>query len=113
MTGETVTVLTPGTVTDPYSGEDSPSWNVPPSTSVDVTALGIEPRPSGEPVQDARNQVVSGFTLYLPPDVAISAQARVVIRGGTYDVLGDPAVWRSPYDDWSPGQVVQVQRVEG
>lgn len=113
MTGETVTVLTAGIVTDPYSGEDKPSWNVPPSSSVDVAALGIEPRPSGEPTEDARNRVVSGFTLYLPSDVAISAQNRVVVRGGTYDVLGDPAVWRSPYDGWAPGQVVQLQRVKG
>jgi hypothetical protein len=110
---ETVTVLTPGTITNPYSGEDTPSWTVPPSSSVDVPGVAVEPRPSGEPVQDARNAVVSGFTLYLPSEAVVTAHSRVVVRGGTYDVIGEPAVWQSPFSDWAAGTVVQVQRVEG
>lgn len=110
--GETVQVLTAGTVMDPYSGDPSPSWNAVP-TSVDVAGVGVEPRPSGEPLQDARNQVTSGFTLYFPPTATLTPQNRVIVRGATYDVLGEPSVWVSPFTGWTPGVVVQVERSEG
>ena len=109
--GETVKVQTAGTVVDPYSGEESPDWAT--STEVVVDGVAVEPRPSGEPLQDARNQVVSGFTLYFPPSSVLTAANRVVVRGGTYNVLGEPAVWRSPFTGWEPGTVVQVERSEG
>lgn len=104
-------MLTAGQVEDPYSGEPSTSWDEP--TVVVVKGCGVEPRPSTEPVQDARNAVVSGFTLYLPADVAVAAGSRVRVRGRVHEVLGEPAVWRSPITGWSPGTVIQTQRVEG
>lgn len=109
--GETVQVLTAGTATDPYSGKPSPDWTS--LTSVDVPGVAVEPRPSGGPLQDARNQVTSGLTLYMPAGTGITAQNRVTVRGVTYDVLGEPAVWRSPFTGWEPGIVVQVERSEG
>jgi hypothetical protein len=109
--GEAVEVLTAGQIEDPYSGEPTVSWDTP--TTVTVPGCGVEPRPSTEPVQDARNAIVSGFTLYLPPDVAVSAGSRVRVRGQVHEVLGEPAVWRSPFTGWAPGVVVQTQRVEG
>lgn len=109
--GETVEILTAGTVTNPYSDEDTPTWAT--STVTVVTGVGVEPRPSGEPTQDARNAVTAGYTLYLPPDTPITAANRVRVRGGTYDVIGDPADWRSPFTGWHPGVVVQVTRTEG
>lgn len=111
--GETVQVLTAGTHTDPYSGEEEPSWDPDDVTSRDVDGVAVEPRPSSEPVEDARNSVVSGFTLYFPADDPINAQNRVVVRGGTYSVLGDPADWRHPSTGWRPGIVVQVGRTVG
>lgn len=109
--GETVTVLTAGTKTDPYSTEATEDWANP--TSYDVTGVGVEPRPSGEPTEDARNRVTSGFTLYFPPSVAPTPQQRVVVREVTYNVLGEAAVWRSPLTGWTPGNIVQVERTEG
>lgn len=109
--GETVAVLTAGTVADPYSGDDVASWET--STSVNVPGVGVEPRPSQEPTQDARNAVVSGFTLYFPPDTQVSAANKVRVRGNVYDVIGDPADWRNPFTGWTPGIVVQVGRTEG
>jgi hypothetical protein len=73
----------------------------------------VEPRPSAEPVQDARNAVTSGFTLYMPTGTTITATNRVRVRGAVYDVLGEPAEWRSPFTGWAPGVVVQVEKVEG
>jgi hypothetical protein len=111
--GETVTVLTADTTLDPYSNENVPDWTKPPATSTPVSGVAVEPRPSGEPLQDARNQVTSGFTLYFPAGTAITAQNRVTVRGTTYGVLGEPAVWKSPFTGWAPGVVVQVERTEG
>lgn len=110
--GETVTILAAGLSEDPYSGEFISSWEWAPTETV-VTGVGVEPRPSSEPTQEARNAVTSGFTLYLPTGTAISPDNRVVVRGGTYEVLGEPAEWVNPFTGWAPGIVVQVQKVEG
>lgn len=108
--GETVSVLSPGSAADPYSGETQDDWSSP--TSVSVAGVAVEPRPSGEPLQNARNQVTSGFTLYVPSGTTISARNRVTVRGDTFNVVGEPATWRSPFTGWEPGLVVQVERTE-
>lgn len=106
MLTETVTRLRAGTATDPYSNDAAEDWATP--TEADVTTLApAEPRPSGEPVQDARNAVTSGWTLYLPEDFDITARDRVRVRGDVYKVLGRPASWLGA------GLVVQCDLVEG
>lgn len=87
---ETVTVLTAGTSADPYSGEPAEDWSTPSERDV-TTVVPLEPRPSDEPVQDARNAVTSGWTLYLPPGDPITSRNRVRIRGRVYPVQGEPA----------------------
>lgn len=109
--GETVDVLTAGTVTDPYSQQSSEDWDHP--TEVPVEGVAVEPRPSSEPVQDARNAITSGFTLYGMPAGSVTAQNRIRVRGIVYDVLGDPADYRNPFTGTAPGLVVQVGRTEG
>lgn len=110
--GETVEVLTAGETVDPYSGEPSESWAPEDVTPVIVVGVGVEPRPSSEPVQDARNAVTSGFTLYMPP-IDLTSKQRIRVRGEVYNVLGQPAAWRNPFTGWTPGLVVQVDRTEG
>ena len=107
--GETVTVLTAGAVADPYSGETRESWTTP--ARLDVPGVLVEPRPSGEPLQDARNSIVSGFTLYFPAGTILDARSRVEVRGRVHRVMGDPAAWQ--LGAWRPGLVVQTERVEG
>lgn len=109
--GETVEVVTAGAIADLYSGDTAVDWDA--ATSVTVEGVGVEPRPSGEPAQDARNAVTSGFTLYFPAGAAVTSADRVTVRGETYDVLGEPAVWRNPFTGWAPGVVVQCERTEG
>ena len=105
MQGEVVTVLTAGTVSDPYSGEDVESWDAP--TERDVTTIApLEPRPSDEPVQDARNAVTNGWTLYLPAGDPITEKNRVRVRGEVYPVRGTPS-------DWGVGVVAQAFKTEG
>lgn len=116
MRGERVTVLTgvPATNPDPYSGDPVVDWTQPPAETP-VDNVLCEPRPSSEPVQDARNSVSSGYTLYLqdgmPAGTVITPMNRVRVRGIDYDVLGEPSDWR--LGSWRPGLVVQTERVAG
>lgn len=105
MRGEDIAVLTAGTATDPYSGEPVEDWRNPTERTVHTKAPP-EPRPSSEPVQDARNAVVNGWTLYLPAGDPITERDRVRVRGEVYPVQGTPA-------DWGKGVVVQAYRTEG
>lgn len=100
MQTETVAVLTAGTKTDPYSGETTADWATPTERTV-TTIAPPEPRPSSEPVQDARNAVTSGWTIYLPAGDPITSANRVRVRGKVYPVQGEPA-------DWGVGIVVQA-----
>lgn len=118
--GETVAVLTAGTVENPYSGDPTEAWTLPDGgewatepTEVDHDGVAIEPRPSQEPVQDARNAVTSGFTLYGLPAGSVTSRNRLRIRGEIYNVLGEPAHWIQPYTGTDFGLVVQVDRTEG
>lgn len=92
MLGETVLVLSPTTVADPYSGETEESW-VTPTTRAVMTLAPPEPRPSDEPLLDARNSVTSGWTLYLPTGDPINSGNRVRVRGLDYPVVGEPGAW--------------------
>lgn len=105
MQGEAIAVLTAGTKTDPYSGEPTEDWATAAERTV-TTIAPLEPRPSSEPVQDARNAVTSGYTAYLPAGDPITAENRVRARGKVYNVLGEPA-------DWGVGIVVQLALTEG
>lgn len=106
MNGETVTVLTAGTATDPYSTAPAEDWSTPTERDV-LTVAPAEPRPSDEPVQDARNAVTNGWTLYLPPGDPITRLNRVRVRGQVYPVQGTPSDWAGA------GVVVQAFRTEG
>lgn len=111
--GETVEVITAGQVVDPYSGEPTAeSWEPDDVTEVVVSGVGVEPRPSSEPVEDARNSTTSGFTLYLP-EMPLTSKQRIRVRGVVYNVLGEPSRWVNPFTGWAPGLVVQVDRTEG
>ena len=109
MIGETVTVLTADTVTDPYSTEPTEDWTSPAERDV-TTIAPLEPRPSGEPEQDARNAVTAGWTLYLPPGDPITRLNRVRVRGAVYPVQGVAADW---YSEGFGGVVAQAFRTEG
>lgn len=112
LPGETIQVLTAGPRNDPYSDTAVyDDWDA--ATPVDVPDVLCEPRPTSEPVQDARNSVTSGWTLYLqtPPAVPVTARNRVKVRGVVYEVDGEPTDWR--LGSWHPGVIVQAKVVTG
>ena len=114
LPGETVIVLTGTPVTDPYSGEETGTdWKTTPPAESPVDDVLCEPRPSAEPVQDARNAVTSGWTLYVRARAVmpvILPTNRVRVRGLDYDVLGEASDWRLGSFG---GLVVQTSRTAG
>lgn len=58
--------------------------------------------------------VVTGLTLYAPAESGITALHRIRLADGTvWRVQGMPAVWRSPFTGWAPGEQIELERVTG
>ena len=107
---EPVVVQTPGTITDPYSGDDVSSWDSPAERP---ELAGVADGGSTEPLQDARNAIESDFDLIFDHDPGVTTQDRVVVRTLVCEVVGRPFLWRSPFTGWEPGTVVRVKIREG
>lgn len=72
------------------------------------------PGSTSEPFEVGRAAVIAEPTLYFPrtwPDLRPTDQVRV--RGGVFEVIGDPSDWRSAYATAAGGLVVTLKRVEG
>lgn len=114
--GETVTRLRAQTSTDRYSKLPVPDWSKPP-TSLSIDGCGFDPGgnlvDSGEPSEMGRNAVVSRPTVYTGTNADITAIDRLVVRGITYEVDGNPRVWRNPFTGWEAGMVVRLRLTEG
>lgn len=110
--GETVTRQRGVPTLDPYSGEVTGiDWTTPDELAIEK--CGFNPGQSSEPVQDARNAVITQPEVYAPTGSDVLAGDRLVVRGKTYAVDGDPADWRSPFTGWAPGLVIPLKIVEG
>lgn len=108
---EAVTIQSPGTVTDPYSGESSEDWGSATQRAVD--GIGVADGGSAEPLQDARNALEADYDLFFPPTETVTRADRVIVRGDQCQVVGKPFLWRHPMTGWTPGLVVQVKLSEG
>lgn len=123
MIGETVTVQSPGTTTDPYSGDpttawtldDGQTWTTEPSEPIPVDNVLVGSGGSTEPLEVARNSVDSDFDLIFQPPVTVTptAQDRIVVRGLTCDVVGRPFRWTWPGSGGDAGLVVRCTIREG
>lgn len=110
--GETVTRLRGTPAFNNYSDEpDGTDWNAP--DSLDIPGCGFNPGQSSEPVQDARNAVVTQPEVYAPAGSDVLPGDRLVVRGVTYEVDGRPADYRSPFTGWTPGLVIALKEVQG
>jgi hypothetical protein len=108
---ETATRQRGTAVTDPYSGEATDvDWSTPDELEL---LGGFNPGQSSEPLQDARNAVTTQPEFYTDFGSDVLAGDRLVVRGKTYDVDGDPADWHSPFTGWEPGMVIPLKRTEG
>src|SRR5690606_24802940 len=68
-----------------------------PGPGVDAAGCGVAPRTSEELAEVNRNRVITGLTVYLAPGTQNAPHDRLVVRGATYEVVGEPGDWRSPY----------------
>lgn len=110
--GETITRLRGTAITDPYSGDATGvSWTTPASLTID--GCGFNPGQSAEPLQVGRNAVTTQPEVYAPAGSDILAGDRLVVRGKTYEVDGQPAAWKNPFTGWEPGMVVALKLTEG
>lgn len=116
---ESVEIQSPGTVTDPYSGETVTAWDLPtgaswttePSSRTD--GCGVAPGGSTEPTIEARNAIDSDFDLIFDHDPSVTARDRIVVRGLPCEVDGHPFAYRSPFTGWAPGTLVRATIREG
>jgi hypothetical protein len=105
---ETVTILRPG----PSTGVDRYGNDVPgPDTRIDVRGCLVAPRLSGDAVENGRQGVIVGTTVYLPVGTVVAATDRLEVRGEPHLIEGDPGVWLGAPGRW--GVEVATKRVEG
>lgn len=110
--GETVTRQRANVAIDPYSNEPSAAnWATP--DEVLIPGVAFDPGSSVEQLDTARNPIDSSPKVYDPSYADVVAGDRLVCRGKTYDVDGDPLVYRHPMTGWSPGQVISLKLREG
>ncbi len=104
---ETFTVIT-RTVT----GRDSMGNRT--YTPVETTVTGaFAPAGSTELVQ-GQDTIISNPTIYLTDGTPAPAPtARIVVRGVTFEVDGEPLVFHNPFTGSEPGAVVRLVRVDG
>lgn len=89
-------------------GRPTKTWN--PATP--ALAYGFDPGGSYEPFYTGREKVITQPTLYAPYSLTVSAQDRIIIRGKTYEVAGDPAYWETPSGK-EIGVTVPLKKVDG
>lgn len=110
--GETVTRLRATAAVDAYSNtSETTSWAAP--SELEIDGCAFNPGVSSEPLDLARNAVVTRPEVYAPTGSDILAGDRLVVRGLTFEVVGDPGEYVSPFTGWNPGLVVRLERVEG
>lgn len=109
MTGETVTILRPGTPTTDRYGNPVAGADV----RIDVEGCAVAPRQAGDATEQGRQGVIVGMTVYFPSGTDVRATDRLEVRGETHVVEGDPGRWVSPFTSVERGVEVATRRVEG
>lgn len=94
------------------TGQDSDGNDVWGQTTVAVTG-SFAPAGSSELVQ-GQDTVLTNPTFYLSPGSPVpSATDRLMVRGATYEVDGEPEVYINPFTGDQPGAVVRLSKVTG
>lgn len=92
---------------DPYGND------VREMVTTTIPGCVIWPRTSVE-YTDARDTVIIGVTCLMPPDIAVEATDKFIVRGDEYDVTALPFNWsQSPFTNSRAGVQVELQRVTG
>jgi hypothetical protein len=70
----------------------------------------VDPGGSVEPAEVGRTQVVTTPKAYFTQFVDLAADDRLVVRGQTWEVVGDPQLWSHPWGGKAGGMVVDLRR---
>ncbi|MFI6238342.1 hypothetical protein ACIBEF_00520 [Micromonospora sp. NPDC050795] len=105
-----ITIVTPGRVDDGYGNEVLTYDPDEGATSRDRAAY-VRPAPASEDVVD-RNAVTSAWQVHTN-DLEVAALERVVFDGITYDIDGQPNVWRVIPGGRSGHSKFLLRRVDG
>lgn len=68
---------------------------------------------AAEPRMSGHDRVVTAPTIYGPYDMPFRPQDQVIVRGVTYEAVGEVLRWRSPYSGRKRGAVQSLKRVTG
>lgn len=110
--GETATRLRAVATTDRFSGEATAlDWFTP--DELEIEGCAFDPGSSSEPLEQARDGVLTKPTLYAPSSSDVLPSDRILVRGRTWQVDGDPSDYRSPFDGWAAGMVIHLKAMEG
>ena len=115
--GETVAVVRAGLVDDGY-GNQVRDWSMSTSTPYGGCAVAQGTRGSqgvqgSEDLTGDRNVIVSDLVVFMPTGADVTATDRLEVRARTYEVVGEPFDWASPFTGVRFGAVVYCNRVEG
>ncbi|HLL68815.1 MAG TPA: hypothetical protein VK453_24340 [Micromonosporaceae bacterium] len=88
---DTITVLRAElTVTERYGSKRHRDWST--ATSTTVSGVSVQPFTAVEQTAD-REHAATRLRLFAPPTLDLAATDRVVWRGTTFEVDGEPARW--------------------
>lgn len=104
---ETITIQSPTETTNRYGDVDL-DWDDPTETTI---AAIVWPR-TNEEDNDKRTATITGLSVVVPLGTAVTPVDRIVARGVTWEVDGEPADWTAPWK-WEPGVQVDLRRVAG
>lgn len=111
--GETVQILNGATTGRNQYGDDVHTFPVK-ATYTDVPVAPADANGTGgNEYVDGRDTVIIGLTVFLPDGADVQATDRAIVRGQTWEVVGDPQQWQSPFTGWCPGVPVALRRVTG
>lgn len=108
--GETITRLRPAVTEDEYHNENL-DWSAPASLAIGGVAIALGG--TFDVGATDRQPTESDFDLYLPSGSDVVSTDRLIVRGKTCDIVGDPFDWRSPFTGWAPGMLVRASIREG
>jgi hypothetical protein len=110
--GDVVTIVRSGPPTRDEYGNDKPG----PPIEILISGCAFAPRSGtggSTELTDARDTVITGFTLYAPYGTDIRATDRIRVGGQLYEVEGLPGSFRSPFTGSTGPVVAALELVTG
>lgn len=101
------------------TGEEYDDWGNPITKEerVDIHNVAVAPSGTSEGIEDFRNPVVTGFTIYLQPEQieGIQSDDLMIVRGYETKVQGNPgaSMLKNPFTGDVAGSILQVKMWEG